>query len=419
LNKYKITKFSNGITLLTEKIDYVNSFSLGFWFKVGSRDETIKTNGISHLLEHMFFKGTKKRSARKISEDIESLGGYLNAFTSKEHTCYYGRGLKQHLGKTFDVLSDMIQNSLFEEKELEKEAKVVIDELKDIEDSPEELIFDKFETIIFKGNTLRMPIIGTEKNITNFTRNDLLNYVNKKYNLHNLFIIASGAVNEIKLIKLVEKYFNNNSNKSLISTKKQTNKRKLFVPQEPQNLFVYKDIQQAHMIIGGSTFGYKHKERAVANLISNILGEGSSSRLFISLREKNGITYQVNTFMNSFYDTSSFGVYISTNDNSLKKAKNIIEKEFEKMKTKHVTNKELKRAKEYIKGHMLMSLESTSNRMMRMGSSMLYLNKVKDVEESIKEIEAVTADDILKHSRKLLDRKNLSTVIISAKNILD
>ncbi len=416
--KYNVIKFPNGITLATEKIEYVNSFSLGFWFKVGSRDENLKTNGISHLLEHMFFKGTKKRSARKISEDIESLGGYLNAFTSKEHTCYYGRGLKQHLEKTFDVLSDMIQNSLFDEKELLKEAKVVIDELRDIEDSPEELIFDKFETVIFKGNSLRMPIIGTEKNISSFNRNDLLSYVNKKYSLHNLFIVASGAVDKEKLIELVEKYFPQ-SKPSLISGNIIKNKRKPFVSQGAQNLFIYKDIQQTHMIIGGPTYGYKHKERAVANLISNILGEGSSSRLFISLREKKGITYQVNTFMNSFYDTSAFGVYISTNNKSLQIAKGIIEKEFEKIKSKPVTLKELNRAKEYIKGHMLMSLESTSNRMMRMGSSLLYLNKIKDVEKSIQEIEEVTVEDILLHSRKLLSPQNLSTVIISSKNILN
>lgn len=155
---YRITKLPNGIRVATEKINHVNSFSLGFWFNVGSRDENKKNNGISHFLEHMFFKGTKTRSAKKISEEIEALGGYLNAFTSKEHTCFYGRGLNKYLNKTFLVLSDMLQNSLFDEKELKKEARVVIDELHDIEDSPDESIFDSFETNIFRGNSLSMPI---------------------------------------------------------------------------------------------------------------------------------------------------------------------------------------------------------------------------------------------------------------------
>jgi len=418
LNNYKITKLANGITLATEKFECVNSFSLGFWFKVGSRDETSKTNGISHLVEHMFFKGTKKRSAKRISEEIESLGGYLNAFTTKEHTCYYGRGLKRNLQKTFEVLSDMIQNSLFPKKELMKEAQVVIDELKDMEDLPEELIFDKFETLIFKGNSLCLPIIGTEKNIAGFSRDDLLNYVKEKYNFNNLYIVASGNIEHLELIKLAEKYLSN-STTTIIGNKKFIYKRKTFKPKASKNLFVHKNIQQAHMIIGGPTYGYKHKERAVINLISNILGEGSSSRLFISLREQNGITYQVNSFMNSFSDTSSFGIYISTNNNSLPKAKKIIENEFEKIKTKTVSQKELKRAKEYIKGHLLMSLESTSNRMMRIGTSLLYMNRIKSVEESIKEIEKVTPEDILNYSKKLLSKKNLSYVIINSKNIFN
>lgn len=416
MSNYNITKLPSGITLATEQIDYVKSFSLGFWFNVGSRDETGKTNGISHLLEHMFFKGTPKRTARKISEEIESLGGYLNAFTSKEHTCFYGRGLSQHIDKTFDVLSDMVQNSLFEKDELQKESKVVIDELKDIEDSPEELIFDVFETNIFKGNSLSMPIIGSERNVGSFKKTDLLRYSKNKYGNNNLVITASGSVSHEEIIKMVEKHFNKKKRKS-VDSKLHVKGRKRFSVKAAKDIYIHKDINQAHMIIGGTTFGYKHKERAVINLISIILGEGSSSRLFLNLREKNGIAYQVNTFMNSFWDTSSFGVYLSTNDESLPKAKLLIEKEFEKLKTKTITNKELNKAKEYIKGNLQLGLESTSNRMMRMGSSLLYYDKVKSVEDSIKEIEAVTREDILEHSQKLLDLKNLSNVIIASKNL--
>ncbi len=206
LNIYNVTKLSNGIRIASEKIEHVNSFSLGFWFNVGSRDETKDTNGISHLIEHMFFKGTKKRSASRISKDIESLGGYLNAFTSKEHTCFYGRGMTKNIEKTFSVLSDMIQDSLFLPKELAKESKVVIDELYDIEDSPEELIFDKFETNIFAGNKLEFPIIGTEENISKFKQNDLLNYINEHYSINNFYIIASGNIDHEQLIKLTNKY---------------------------------------------------------------------------------------------------------------------------------------------------------------------------------------------------------------------
>jgi len=411
LNNYQITKLSNGIRVVSEKIDHVKSFSLGFWVNVGSRDEIKKSNGISHVLEHMFFKGTKTRSARRISDDIESLGGYLNAFTSKEHTCFYGRGMDRYLEKTFVVLADMIQNSVFEAKELKKEGRVIIDELHDIEDSPEELIFDKFETNIFKGNSLSMPIIGTENNVAGFSRNDLINYIETYYNVNNFCVVASGSVDHENLVRLAEEYLTaikNNSSK----------KRKKYQKQQVSNLFTYKDINQAHLVIGGTTFGYDRKERATSNVISNILGEGSSSRLFQTLREKNGIAYQINTFMNSFYDISSFGVYLSTNESSLKNAHNLILKEFNNMKNKAVSIKELKRAKEYIKAHIQMSMESTSNRMMRMGHSLLYYDRIKDLEESMREIDSVSQKEILEYSQILFDPTNVSSALISSKNLL-
>lgn len=408
---YQITKLSNGIRVVSEKIDHVNSFSLGFWFNVGSRDENRKTNGISHFLEHMFFKGTKKRNSRKISDEIESLGGYLNAFTSKEQTCFYGRGMSKNIEKTFAVLSDMMQESSFDDNELKKEARVVIDELYDIEDSPEEFIFDKFETNIFKGNSLSMPIIGTESNIVNFSRDDLTNYVDRNYNVNNFCIVASGAVDHNKLVTLAEKYL------TKVKTSK-AKRRQKFKQKNIQNIYSYKDVNQAHLIIGGTTFGYNQKERVISNVISNILGEGSSSRLFQTLREKNGIAYQINSFMNSFYDISSFGVYLSTNNESLVKANDIVLKEFSKMKNKKVSTKELNRAKEYIKGHVQMSLEGTSNRMMRMGHSILYFNRIKPIAESMKEIDEVSQDDILNYSQILFDDSNTSSALIASKNLL-
>lgn len=395
--------------MASEKIEYVNSFSLGFWFNVGSRDETVRTNGISHLIEHMFFKGTRKRSASRISREIESLGGYLNAFTSKEHTCFYGRGISKNIEKTFSVLADMIQDSKFLPKELVKESKVVIDELYDIEDSPEELIFDKFESNIFAGNKLAFPIIGTEENISGFSQDDLLKYIDRHYSIRNFYVIASGNVDHEKLVRLTEKYIT----KLKVGSYK---RRKHFTPKRVNNLFVQKNINQAHLIIGGVTDGYNNKNRAISNLITNILGDGSSSRLFLSLRERNGIAYQINSFMNSFYDTSTFGIYFSTNENSLKRAMKIVENELDKIMQKGVTGKELQSAKEYIKGHVQMSLESTSNRMMRMGNSLLYFHKIKSLKESMNEIDFVTKNDILNYSQKLLNPENLSSVLISSQN---
>lgn len=406
-----ITKLSNGITVVSERINYVKSFSLGFWFNVGSRDEVPENNGISHFLEHMFFKGTKKRSAKKIAEDIESLGGYLNAFTSKEHTCFYGRGLSEHIEPTFEVLADMIQNSVFDPKEISKESRVVIDELYDIEDSPEELVFDKFESNIFQGNSLGMPIIGTEKNLRSFKQKDLINYVKENYTFDRFFIVASGNVNHNQLIELAEKYIKRNF--------KQTNHKTRQLNLQPTNdLFVEKDIQQVHYIIGKPTYGFKDEKRIAVAVLSQILGEGSSSRLFQKLREENGIAYQINTFLNSFYDISTFGIYLSTNEKSVFKAQSLIFNELKNLKQKKVTEKELNRAKEYLIGNILMSLESTTNRMQRIAQSVIYFGKIKSVEETIKKIKAVTVKDILELANELFDENSLTRVVLSSKNLL-
>jgi predicted Zn-dependent peptidase len=417
LNKVKITHLPNGIKVVSEKIFQVKSFSLGFWFNVGSRDENEQNNGISHFLEHMFFKGTKKRTAKKIAEDIESLGGYLNAFTSKEHTCFYGRGLAAHIEQTFEVLADMIQNSVFHSREIEKESRVVIDELYDIEDSPDELIFDKFESNVFNGNSLGMPIIGTVRNLKSFTQKDLKKFVRDNYTFDKLYIVASGNVSHSQLLRLVDNYIT----KEMKSNSEQ--KRGLIL-QPSSDMFVEKETQQVHYILGKTTYGSKDRKRIAVNILSHILGEGSSSRLFQKIREENGIAYQVNSFLNSFYDISTFGVYLSTNEKSVYKAQNLIFNEIKKIKSKKVSETELNRAKEYLIGNMLMSLESTTNRMLRIAQSMIYFNKIKTVEETIRRIHAVSPDDIRELSNEIFDtsikfeNSTLTRVILSPKNLL-
>lgn len=413
MNGFNVTKLDNGLTVVTENLPYVRSFSLGIWFNTGSKNETASNNGISHFIEHMLFKGTKNRTARKIADEIESLGGYLNAFTSKEHTCFYGRGLEQHLTKTFDVLADMILNSTFKEKDIKREAGVILDELYDIEDSPEELIFDKFENSIYKGNSLHYPIIGTAANIASFTRGDIIDYMTNFYSPDNMYVVASGAVEHERIVNLSNKYF-----ASLQKVK--TKKRKKLKLQSASNQFINKEVQQTHVILGRPTIGLNHPKRIAVSLLSNILGEGSSSRLFQALRERNGITYQINSFLNSFFDVSSFGIYFSTNAKFVLKAVGIIEKELNKLRAKPVSKNELKRTKEFIKGNVIMSLESTTNRMVRMAQSMIYHNRIKSVEETIKEIDLLNTEEIHSLAKDILNPKKFTKVIISPdKKIMD
>ncbi|NWF49358.1 MAG: insulinase family protein [Ignavibacteriaceae bacterium] len=405
MEKYNISALSNGIQLVSEYIPYVKSFSIGFWFNVGARDENERNNGISHFIEHMVFKGTRKRTAKQLSDAIESYGGYLNAFTGKEHTCYYGRGLSENLRRTFDVISDMIQNPLFRDYHIKKEAGVVIDELNDINDNPEELIFDKFEEILFSGSPLSLPIIGRENNILNFNSPSLHKYHKEKYLGSNLLIVASGDVKHENLLKTAENYLYNEFTSAAPRKLKKAN------PVSGIHL-INKEIQQVHSIIGRETFGYKSDNRLKIKVLSTLLGEGSSSRLFQSVREKLGITYQINSFLNSFYDVSAFGVYFSTNEKHLEKVTSIILKEFKRLRETKVGEKELNRVKEYLKGSIILSLENTTNRMIRISNSLLYFNRILSAEEVLKKIDAVTAEDILNLAGELLVEKELVSVTL-------
>ena len=406
-NKIEIATLSNGTKIISEFVPHLKSFSLGFWFNVGARDETISNNGISHFIEHMVFKGTKRRSARRISEEIESYGGYLNAFTSKEHTCYYTRGLSEHLPRTFSVLADMIQNPLFRESHVKREAGVIIDELHDVDDNPEELIFDKFEEVIFKGNRLSMPVIGTEGNILKFNSDELQKFHHRRYSTSKLLIIASGSVKHGELVKMAEKHIY--KGKSVNNAR-----REKFVPRKADDLILEKEFNQVHTILGRSTAGINNKKRNRIKVLSTLLGEGSSSRLFQAVREKLGITYHITSFLNSYHDVSSFGVYFSTNLKQADKVLNIVFRELKKIREIKIKEKELKKVKAYLKGGTLLNLENTTNRMLRIASSMMYFKRIISVEEFLEDIESVTADDLMKLANDVLNEDKLIKVILKS-----
>lgn len=407
MNNYNLTTLSNGILVVSEYIPYVKSFSLGFWYNTGSRDENFSNNGISHFIEHMLFKGTRKRTAKQISDEIESVGGYLNAFTSKENTCYYGRGLAKNFRKTFLVLSDMIQNPLFKDYHIRKESGVVIDELNDIEDNPEELIFDRFEEAIFAGNTLCFPIIGTEKNISSYTSEELHKFHYNRYRNKNLIVSVSGCVNHEEIVKLTDKYFNVQQTNPVFT-------RTEFVSSIPKDITLEKDIQQVHCIIGRPTSGYRDTDRVKINVLSTLLGEGSSSKLFQAVREKMGMTYQINSFLNSYLDVSAFGIYYSTNEKHYEKVNKIVFRELRKFKEQEVKQKDLKRVKEYIKGHTLLSLENTTNRMIRMATSILNYGRLISVEEMMQRIDSVTIDDIIEKANEIFNESELTKIVIKS-----
>ncbi len=288
--EYNKTVLSNGLTVISEKIESVRSVSVGVWIKTGSRYEEMQNNGIAHFLEHMVFKGTKKRSALKIAQSLESLGGSLNAFTGKEVTCYYAQSLDNHLKQAIDVLSDMLCNSLFQPKEIEKEKMVVIEEIKSVKDTPEDYIFDLFQEKLFPNCPLGSPILGTEVTVSGFNKDMLTSYLNKFYSTKNIIISAAGNVEHDKLVKLVEQYFTLPQTENNLSTAKVNNAAM-------DSFEIHQQINQAHLCMGNAGISFTSKMRYPLLILNTYLGGGMSSRLFQNLREKNGLAYSVYSFI--------------------------------------------------------------------------------------------------------------------------
>ncbi len=412
--EYQKTVLPNGLAIVSEEIRYVRSISIGVWINVGSRDENESNNGISHFLEHMVFKGTKRFSAPKIARSLEQVGGYLNAFTTKEHTCYYARILDDHLKDAIDVLSDLVQNPLFPRAEMEKEKGVILEELKNIEDDPDDLIHDYFDHNVFKKHPLGFPIIGRAETVKGFRQEDLFQFIYRHYVPSRMVVAAAGNLRHEVLVELVEKFFrsarDNGTRIERTSGPRRSN---------PKQEFFEKPITQAHVCLGTLGFGVNNRQRFALLLLNTLLGDGMSSRLFQNIREKYGFAYSVYSFANLLSDTGNVGVYMGTDNNNINRSIELIYTELEKLKNRSVSERELTRAKAQLKGSIMLGLESMSNRMMRLGSGEFYFNKFIALDEVLKAIEAIGVDDLRGVANRLFQFDRFSTVVIRplSKNI--
>lgn len=405
---YHKTRLDSGIRVVSETIPYVRSISVGVWANVGSRDEEKSQNGISHFLEHMVFKGTKNRNVREIAQSLESLGGYLNAFTTKEHTCFYARVLDEHLPKAMDVLTDLIQNATFKEEELEKEKRVVIEELRNAEDNPEDIIHDYFEKELFPSHSVGFPIIGTEENLRRFKRENLRAHIKTHYLPTRIVVAAAGNVNHRQLVSLVDRYL-----KRLQVTSSPMRRAKVPVRMVNHSFKEYaRQINQAHICLGTVAYGIKHKDRYPLLLMNALLGEGMSSRLYQTMREKYGLAYSVFSFVNTLSDTGVFGAYIGTDKTKVNDSIELMHEQFSKLKTRPVSRAELARTKSQIKGMMMLSLENMSGRMMRVGSGELYFDSYNSLDSILAKVQAVTPEAIRRVANDLFEKDRFTTVVI-------
>ncbi|MFY4773934.1 M16 family metallopeptidase [Metabacillus sp. RGM 3146] len=376
----------NGVRIVLENIPTVRSVAIGIWIGTGSRSEDPSTNGVSHFLEHMFFKGTKSRSARDIAESFDSIGGQVNAFTSKEYTCYYAKVLDEHAGYALDILSDMFFHSTFDEEELKKEKNVVYEEIKMYEDTPDDIVHDLLSKATYGSHPLGYPILGTEETLNSFNGNSLREYMDQFYIPENVVISVAGNIQE-DFIKEIEKQFGSYESKH--------KKQEYQVPDfNDHKLSRKKETEQAHLCLGFNGLKVGHERIYSLIVLNNVLGGSMSSRLFQDVREQKGLAYSVFSYHSSYLDNGMLTIYGGTGSSQLELLYETIQESLTKLKQDGITEKELRNSKEQIKGNLMLSLESTNSRMSRNGKNELLLGRHRSLDEIIENVNEVTEQSV-------------------------
>lgn len=399
----------NGVTVIAEDIPHVRSASIGVWVKSGARDELAETSGYSHFVEHMCFKGTAKRNAKQIAEALDSVGGQIDAFTSKEHTCYFARVLDQHINLAWDVLSDIFLNAIFENEEIEKEIKIVIDEINLYEDTPDEKTNELFVKTLWQGHCLGQSILGESKNINEIKRERLIDFLHRKYTPDKIVVAVAGNIKWNHILKLVENSFGRIRGKSEPETE-------TLPALSPRTVMEERDLEQVHFCFGTRGLHRTHKERYSLYIINAILGGSMSSRLFQEIREKRALAYAIYSYQSSFKEAGLFAVYGGTNPKNFSTIVDVVLEEFRKIKAQRVPDEELRRAKEQLKGNFMLGLESTSNRMSRIARLEMSFNKIFSLDETINSIEMVNQKSIQSVANEIFDNNALTLVYLYPKN---
>jgi predicted Zn-dependent peptidase len=398
------TALGSGVSVITEEMPDVESSTIGIWVNTGSRNETSSLSGVSHFIEHLLFKGTEKRTALDISKEIESVGGVLNAFTSREYTCFYAKVLNKDLPLAIDLLSDIFMNSKFDKKEIEREKLVVLQEIKMVEDTPDDLIHDLFAERFWKGHPLGWSTLGSAPTIKSMTRDDIIGYLGEHYHTGNVFITAAGGLSHDKVKRLLNRTFGR--------LKKTGTRMKVASPVHfPGTKLHKKKLEQVHLCLGLPTRSQSDPERYKVYLLNTILGSGMSSRLFQEIREKRGLAYSVFSYLNLCMDTGSLVTYAGTSTESFTEVVSLILKEYVKIR-KGVSAEELRNAKEQLKGGMLLGLEASDSRMSKLARDEIYFGRVVPVKEIIREIDRVTTRGLKSAARRIFDPAKLTLVAI-------
>lgn len=401
---YKKYILNNGMYLVCDKIPFAKTVSVGIWVRAGSMFETAEENGISHFIEHMLFKGTEKRSAARLAEEMDFVGGQMNAYTARECTCYYTKALPESLEISLDLLSDMYYNSLFREEDIELERGVIIEEINMYEDSPEDVALDSLCENMWAGSPLGYQVAGSAEIVSGLTRDRMLSYMRRHYTPANTVISVAGRFDERKLVHLCEKYFGKECGSEIIP-----------VPQTQTHGGRWerkKDIEQAHISIGYPAFPIGSDDIYPTAVLNGIFGGSMSGRLFQSVRENRGLCYSIYSYTASFPTAGMLGIYAGLKTDSLREAEKVINEEAEKLCSENVSSYELEKTRAQLRCGIIMSRESVTSVMTENGKAQLLRGAIRTDSEIIKRVESVTAEDVRAAAKKIFESDKKAVYIL-------
>ena len=401
----QVTRLTNGVRVLSEPLPDLTSATVGIWVENGSRYERAEQAGISHFLEHLFFKGTARRTAAQIAQEIDAVGGVLNAFTGKEYTCYYAKVLREHLPLALDLLADIFTQSTFAAEEIERERSVIVQEISQVEDTPDDYVHELFNLAFWPGHPLSRPIAGTAETVSRLARDDFLRFLEARYRPDRVLIAAAGALSHDDLLAVAERYFGVLAGSAT---------RVDGAPPEPRaGVSVHeKRLEQVHLCLGTPGIAQTDAERYAAHLVNLALGGGMSSRLFQEIRERRGKAYTVYSFLSSYCDAGYTGVYVGTSAEWTREVVEVIRGELARVVRDGLAPDELLRAKNQMKGSLLLGLETSDSRMSRIAKNEIYFGRDVPLEEVAAGIDAVTNDDVLRISRRLFRPEALALTVL-------
>jgi predicted Zn-dependent peptidase len=384
---YQKTVLENGIKVVTEEIPYLKSVSIGVWVVTGSRDEEPQENGISHFIEHLLFKGTERRTAFDIAKEIDSVGGTLNAFTGREYTCFYAKVIDKNLPLAIDLLSDIFLHSIIDPKDVEKERMVILQEIKMVEDTPDDYIHDLFNRVCWGDHPIGFPIFGTTERVQSFKRDQIFHYFKENYQPNRIIVCAAGNLQHQEVVELIGKTFGQIAKVDKVKGRS-----------KPYSIcttsILKRELEQVHFCLGTKGLQYNHSLRFGSYILNTILGGGMSSRLFQEIRENRGLAYAVYSYLPAYLDSGLVVVYAGTSESSFQQVIELVFKEFSRLKTEPFQRGEIETAKEQLKGNLLLSLESSDNLMTRLAKNEIYLGSYLPVDKILEGIDKVREEEV-------------------------